>query len=109
MFAVPITGWSDAEIEALIREHRSRHDPADRKADRMDYITATISKARASASPIRIEKTAPITVKPSGPKGRSEAPWPKALSDEAFIGPLGELVKRIEPEPKLPRQPSSCR
>lgn len=43
-----LAGCSDQQIADLIVHHRTIRDPADEKARRVDYITRTILKARAS-------------------------------------------------------------
>lgn len=46
-------GWTDQDIAAVITTHRLHHDPADRKHQRVDYLTRTIRMARTAAAAAR--------------------------------------------------------
>ena len=56
-------GWSDEEIAALIRGHRSRFPGAAEKGARIDYLQRTIAKARAASSLASREANAAAVVR----------------------------------------------
>jgi putative DNA primase/helicase len=46
-----LAGWSDQAIADMVCVHRRQQDPSDPKAERVDYVSRTVQRARQQAQP----------------------------------------------------------
>lgn len=82
-------GHTESEILAALRETNRRCEPPLTDAELIDIVTSAVRYApSASAKEAKEAK--------EGATG-TERPWPVALGSAAFHGPLGDLVRVLEP------------